>query len=90
MAETAKPEWIASQRGSSSSLTLRRGVLNLEVWREVQSSNNPSTTPYAAKVFGARLAKTFATEEEAKEKALKAARWFLSEASAALLLVEGP
>ena len=88
MPETAKPEWIASQRGESYQLILRKGVLVLDVFREAQSRDNPSPFPYAVKVFDGRLAEVFGTADAAKAAALRAAKKFLNEASASLAAIE--
>lgn len=77
------PVWTPSRLGESWRLDLHP-VLRLEVVRETQSRDNPSPTPYAVTVCGARLKKRYATESAAKEAAVNAGRRFLREAVASL------
>ncbi len=73
MATDLMNKWEPSRLGESYSVRLSR-TLVITVSREAQSHDNPSTTPYAATVFGARLTRRFATLDEAKEAAITFAK----------------
>ena len=61
--------WETSRYGEGYTVRLS-AILVVEVFREIQPRDNPSPTPYAASVFGARLAKRWASADEAKAAAI--------------------